>query len=378
MTETQLMDDEFEIPLDPTLAEAPLGEDYSVADSETRRLAANFRMLVESSEVEWKIQYKLIRRLGTGGQGEVFLGDRCGSFGVTFRMAIKFFRTSGYANASDYTEEMQRQARVAMSLARTQQDHLLDMYNFVEFNGVHALTMEWVDGFDLRQLLNPWTLDQVKQHVNQERWDYLNDVLVTRTASQLRLKPGVAISILRECLTGVGALHRQGVVHADLKPANVMLKRTGNCKIIDFGSAFRINERSRRPTWTPRYAAPEVILGGVHTPQSDLCSLGYMLFEMLSGQYPFVDADDGNELMQAKRDLPKQLGRYLPDDILKNSTLIHLLQRLIAPDPADRYGSAEEANFGKNGASDFQRQLVRGNLSSEYENEIRHWLEEIR
>ena len=76
--------------------------------------------------------------------------------------------------------------------------------------------------------------------------------------------------------------------------------------------------------------------------------------------------------------LPDQLDRYLPPDILQNSILVHLLRKLIAANPEDRFQTAEEADLDDKGAANFQRQLVKGNLSSEYENEIRHWLEEIR
>jgi len=365
--------------LDPTQPDDGAGKDgYVVVDAATRALASQYRTLVESDAVDWNVSYKLIKQIGTGGQGDVFLADRSGSFGVTFQVAIKFFRTSGYSSATEYQDEMHRQARVAMSLARIQQDHLLDIYNVVDFGGVHALTMEWVDGFDLRHLLTANSYDGVRRRVGRDQWAYLNDVIITATPGQPRLKPGIAIAILRECLAGVGALHRKGVVHADLKPANVMVKRTGNCKLIDFGSAFRMTERSRRPTWTPRYAAPEVLLGEEHMPIADLASLGYVLFEMLTGIYPFSEADDGNELVEAKRQLPDRLEEFLPPEVLDNGTLVHLLHKLIAPNPADRFQSAEDADLDENGAADFQRQLVKGDLSSEYENEIRLWLKELK
>jgi serine/threonine-protein kinase len=266
---------------------------------------------------------------------------------------------------------------VAVVLASVQQDHLLDIFNVVELKGIHVLAMEWVDGFDLRYLLTPKTLDEVRAGMDPQRWQYVNDVIITRTASQLRLKPGVATAILRECLSGVAAMHRSDLVHGDLKPANIMVKRTGNCKIVDFGSAFSIQEPTTRPLWTPRYAAVEVLEGGAHTPASDLASLGYVLYEMLSGQFPFPDASDGPELVQAKRRLAEQLPDHLPADVGQNSHLIALLQGLIAPDPADRFATAEAAELAPNGAAAFHRELIRGNLASEYENEIRLWISEL-
>ncbi len=85
-------------------------------------------------------------------------------------------------------------------------------------------------------------LERVRQRVSNRRWDYINNVIVTAGGSQPRLKPGIAIAILRECLAALAALHREGIVHGDLKPSNIMLKRTGNAKIIDIGSAFDLDD----------------------------------------------------------------------------------------------------------------------------------------
>lgn len=363
--------------VDPTVPEPMPGADYPKTDSNTRNLAQTYRELVESSEVTWAVTYRLLRKLGSGGQGDVFLADRRGSFNSSFRVAIKFFRTTGFASADDYFAEMRRLSEIAVALSHLQQDHVVDVYNVVEFQQVHALSMEWVNGFDLRYLLTPTTLERFAAKVPRKRLEYVNDVIVTRTAGQLRLKPGVAIAILRECLAGLAAVHRRGIVHADIKPANVMVKRTGNCKLIDFGSAFLTGAGDHRPTWTPRYAAVEVLQGERHTPASDLASLGYVLYEALSGTYPFAAADNHDELIAAKRDLAERLEHYLPPDVASNSTLLSLLRGLISPDPAQRFVSAEQADLHTNGAAEIHRQLIRSNLASEYENDIRLWLEEL-
>jgi eukaryotic-like serine/threonine-protein kinase len=82
----------------------------------------------------------------------------------------------------------------------------------------------------------------------------------------------VAIAIVQECLAALAALHREGIVHGDLKPSTIMLKKTGNAKIIDLGSACSVDyARGHRP-FTPRYAPPEVLTGEGCTPFSDLAS----------------------------------------------------------------------------------------------------------
>ena len=363
--------------LDPTEHVHTPTATYDPHFAEGLQLTQHYRDLVSRDDVAWEVSYRLLRKLGSGGQGIVYLADREGAFDVSFRLALKFFRPDRYRSVADYRTDMSRLARLAMKLSRLQQDHLHDVYNVVENKGVMIQAMEWVDGYDLRRLLTPQTLDQVRDSVDSDRWDYVNDVIVTRTSEQLRLKPGIAISILRECLVGVGALHREGLIHADLKPANIMLKRTGNTKIIDFGSAFLVDDRPPHSTWTPRYAAIEVQQGACPTPASDLASLGYVLFEMLSGQYPFSGVHSEEELIAAKRLLPKQLPFLLPEDVARNSTLLNLLAKLIAAKPEDRFASAEDADLSEYGAAAFERELVKGDLSSEYQNEIRLWLVEL-
>ena len=87
-------------------------------------------------------------------------------------------------------------------------------------------------------------------------------MIVTAGPVQPRLKPGIAIAIVRDCLAALAALHREGIVHGDMKPSNIMLKRTGNAKIVDIGSAFEMGNPPARRTCTPTYAAPEVLEGG--------------------------------------------------------------------------------------------------------------------
>ncbi len=240
------------------------------------------------------------------------------------------------------------------------------------------LSMEWIDGYDLRRVLCNETLARIEHRVSVRRWEYMNRVLVTEGIEQPRLKAGVAMAIVRDCLAGLAALHREGVVHGDVKPANIMLKRTGSSKLIDIGSAFEIDDPPPTRTCTPRYAAPEVLEGGEATYRSDLASLGYCLIEMLAGRPLFTGRSDYKDLLEAKRMLPQQLESVLPEEVTCNELLMNFCKGLIAPDPMRRFPSAEDADLVDNGAAAFQRQLVMGDLSVEYTNEIRLWVEEIK
>ena len=349
-----------------------VGVGEGVLDHELNR---TFDRLVTSEEVSWSLRYQMIRPLGHGGQGVVYLTDRLGSYNAHFRLALKFFRPSAYPTVEEYQGDMARMALVAARLSRLQHDNLVDVYNVMAMDGVEVQTMEWVDGIDARRLLSPQTMEDLKGKIDDQRWEYINDVVATAGPEQLRLKPGTAINIARECLSGLAALHRAEIVHADVKPANLMLKRTGAVKLIDMGSAFTRDAPARRQAWTPRYAATEVTAGETPTPASDLASLGYVLVEMLTGRLPFQDVRDAPGLQQAKERLPHQLDEVLPSDC--DASLKEFIRRLIAADPADRYPTAEDADMGEYGAASFQRLLVMGNLASEYTNELRLWLEEI-
>ncbi len=340
-------------------------------------LLRRYEAVISDQRMSWTEHLHLTRRLGAGGQGVVYLSERRGTDSFTLPVALKIFSPDRYDDARGYDEGMARIAQVAARVAQIQQDNLLDVHNFVERNRIRIMEMEWVDGYDLSQLLTLGMLDRTRQRVSNRRWDYLNNVIVTRGELQPRLKPGIAISVVRECLAGLAALHREGIVHGDLKPSNIMLKRTGNAKIVDIGSAFVIANMPPHRTCTPSYAAPEVLEGADCSPRSDLASLGYVLIEILAGRPPFAGINTLRELLEAKRFLAQRLGQFLPQEVVCNELLMNFCRGMIAPDPMRRFPSAEAADLVKEGAASFHRQLIKGDLASEYENEIRLWLEEL-
>jgi len=327
--------------------------------------------------MSWTDHHRLLRLLGSGGQGVVYLSERRGTDNFTLPVAVKIFSPLHYEDDRSYDEAMGRIAAVSARVAQIQQDNLLDVHNFVERNRIRLMEMEWVDGYDLDRLLTHEMLERTRDRVSNRRWEYLNNVIVTGGRLHPRLKPGIAIAVLRECLAALAALHRENIVHGDVKPSNIMLKRTGNAKIIDIGSAFELAHAPARRSCTPTYAAPEVLDGGDASPRSDLCSLGYVLIEMLSGEPPFVGQTTLSELLAAKRIIVQKMHERLPREIVCNELLMNLIRSLVAPDPMLRFPSAEAADFVKEGAANFHRQLVKGDLASEYENELRLWLEEL-
>jgi serine/threonine-protein kinase len=118
--------------------------------------------------------------------------------------------------------------------------------------------------------------------------------------------------------------------------------------------------------------------GGEASSRSDLASLGYCLLEVLAGKPLFTGLTGYKDLLAAKRMLPQMLETLLPEEVTCNELLMTFCRGLVAPDPMRRFPSAEEADLVDNGAAAFQRQLVRGDLSVEYTNEIRLFIEEIK
>ena len=340
-------------------------------------LLSRYGEIVEGGRLNWTEYHHLTRRLGAGGQGVVFLTTRRGSDGFTLPVALKIFSPERYDSEPLYDEAMARIAKVSARVAQIQHDNLLDVQNFVEQRRIRVMEMEWIDGYDLSRLLAPELLARTRASVSDERWRYLNNVIVTAGPQQSRLKPGVAIAIVRECLAALAALHRDGIVHGDIKSSNIMVKRTGNAKIIDIGSALALDDIPPNRTCTPSYAAPEVLEGRENTPRSDLASLGYVLIEMLSGQPPFAGLQSYRDLLEAKRSLVHRLPQLLPSEVACNELLMNFCRGMIAADPTRRFLSAEDADLVKEGAASFHRQLIVGGLASEYENEIRAWLEEL-
>ena len=342
------------------------------------KLIASYEKLSRDHKVSWTGHHHMLRMLGRGGQGEVYLTEYRGTDGFTVPVAMKVFSPERFAGAAAYNEAMRRVAAIASKVAMIQHDNLLDVQNFFERNRIRIMMMEWVDGYDLRKLMSPHSLSMLDGRVDPARWDYINEVILTFGETQSRFKAGVAVAIVREVLAALAALHREGIVHGDIKPANIMLKRSGHTKLIDMGSAIEMANPPRERECTPLYAAPEVLENRLATPRSDIASTGYVLVEMLSGTNPFSPDAKLKELLAAKRTLPNRLEELLPEEVLVNELLMKFIHQMISPDPNHRYPDGEAAEHLEGGAAEFHRQLILGDMATEYNHDIRVWLEELR
>ena len=352
--------------------------DHAVGDGDFEDLTRSYERLTDQQKISWTGHHHMLKLLGRGGQGVVYLTEHRGTDGFTVPVAMKLFSPERYACVESYAEAMGRVASIASRVALIQHDHLIDVQNFFERNRIRIMMMEWVDGFDLRELMDNHLLRALHNQVKPDRWQYINEVITTEGVQQTRFKPGIAVAIVRDALAALAALHREGIVHGDIKPANIMLKRSGHAKLIDMGSAMDFRDPPNERECTPMYAPPEVLKKRMVSPQSDLASLGYVLVELLSGMNPFGRQRSLRELLAFKNDLPSRLDQILPDEVLRNELLMNFLNGLIAPDPKLRFVDAEAAEHVEKGAAAFHRQLVLGDMATEYDNDIRVWLEELR
>ena len=351
-------------------------EDAANAEA-SAELVRTYHDIIHREKLSWTTHLHLKRVLGSGGQGIVYLTERRGADEFTLPVALKIFSPEHYAHKDLYARDMLRIGQVSTKVARIQHDNLLQVHNFLERDYIRMMVMEWVEGYDLRALLTPRMLLRFRERASQKRWDELNQVLVTQGPLQPMFKPGVAVAIVRASLEALAALHRIGIVHGDIKPANIMLKRSGHAKIIDIGSAFDIERPPVRRACTPAYAALEVLEGEGNSPLSDLASLGYVLVELLAGQPLFSQANNLKELIELKKNLEQRLPTLLPETVVSNELLTDFIRGLIAAEPLDRFPTAEDAQLVDKGAAAFHRQLVKGDMASEYENDIRIWIEEL-
>jgi eukaryotic-like serine/threonine-protein kinase len=353
-----------------------IGGDASVYGNP--ELMARYQTLLDDRKLQWMTYHKLERILGSGGQGVVFFSTRLGADGFALPVAMKVFSPERFGSQAGYDDAMSRIGGVASSVARIQHEGVLSVLDFIDRNRIRILIMEWIDGYDLRDLLRLERMARIRSRLSQRRWDYINNVVVTAGPAHARFKAGVAVAIVRDCLAGLAALHREDIVHGDIKTSNIMIKRTGHAKLIDIGSAFVMGNQPQVFTCTPAYAAPEVLENAPVSPRSDLASLGYVLVELLSGQPCFSETDSLRALLEQKRSLPNRLHEIFPQEVSCNGLLMNFCRGLIAPDPSRRFPSAEAAELLHEGAASFHRQLVFSDLASEYDNDIRVWIEELK
>ena len=254
-------------------------------------------------------RYEVLEEVGEGGMGVVY---RAFDRELGEQVAVKTLRPELLQDPT-LIERFKSEIRLARHIT---DKHVVRTHDFGERDGVCYLTMEYVEGLTVRELLD--------------------------TRGKLGVGPTLAIA--SQLAQSLQAAHDQGVIHRDIKPQNLLLDREGGLKVMDFGIA-RLAGGSSGLTevgmaiGTPDYMSPEQMLGETVTEASDLYSMGVVLFECLTGRLPFV-ASSPMAL------IAKTLHGEPPDPVSLNPEiappLAALVLRLLAKQPAQRPTGAAE------------------------------------
>ncbi|MGD2245635.1 MAG: protein kinase [Candidatus Aminicenantes bacterium] len=253
-------------------------------------------------------RYQIIEELGKGGMGKVY---RVFDQKLNEEVALKLIKPDIAADKKTI-ERFKNELKLARKIRHKT---VGSMYELLEDNGVHFITMEYVSGQDLKGLI--------------------------RQTGQLTV--GKAIFIAKQICDGLSEAHSLGVVHRDLKPNNIMIDRGGNAIIMDFGIARAVKGKGITGAGvaigTPQYMSPEQVEGKDVDLRSDIYSLGIILYEMLTDRLPFEGDTPITVGVKQKTEMPKdpkEFNARIPDDLNR------LILKCLEKERENRYQSAVE------------------------------------
>jgi len=252
-------------------------------------------------------RYRVLNRLGSGGMADVYCAEDT-HLGRQVALKVLYRR---FAQDAEFVERFKREAQSAAGLTHP---NVVNVFDRGEHDGTYYIAMEYLPGRTLKEVVGErGVLDQ-------------ESVI------------DIGIQILR----AASFAHRRGVVHRDLKPHNVMLDDGGNAKVTDFGIARAgASEMTEAGSimGTAQYLSPEQAQGQLATPQSDLYSVGIILYELLTGRLPF-DGDSAVAIaVQHLNDPPTPISSLRPDVAPELEAAV---MRALAKDPAARWADADE------------------------------------
>ncbi len=262
--------------------------------------------------------YKILQKLGAGGQGAIYKAVDT-KLGRT--VVIKILPPELTVKQSS-RKRFEREARLASAL-----DHpnICTIFDLDEAEGLHFIAMQYVEGRNLRQLVG---------------------------GRPLELKSALLIAI--QVTDALAAAHARGIIHRDIKSGNVMVTDSGQVKVLDFGLAKLLDDAEARtsgihqteltevgvPYGTATYAAPEQARGERVDARADIFSTGVLLYEMLTGTWPFRGKSTIDVRHAVIHDAPKPLTEARPGRA--SPRLQQILDRALAKDPRERYQKIQD------------------------------------
>jgi serine/threonine-protein kinase len=259
-------------------------------------------------------RYRIIRKLGAGGMANVYLAE---DQELGRQVAIKIL-DGRHAADNSFIERFRREAKNAAGLSHP---NIVSIYDRGEAEGTYYIAMEYLSGRSLKELI------------------------VSRGPTPIK----IAVDYTRQILAALAFAHRNGIVHRDIKPHNVVVDPDGRLKVTDFGiarsGASQMTEVGSI-IGTAQYLSPEQARGAPVDQRSDVYSVGIVLYEMLTGRVPFTGDTPLEIAMKHLSEVPEPPSEKRPD---VPEDLDYIVLRALAKDPEERYQTAEDmsADLGR-------------------------------
>ncbi len=259
-------------------------------------------------------RYRLLNQQGSGGMAVIY---RATDLALGRTVAVKILRPS-LTSDPEFLKRFRQEAR---NVANLSHPNIVTVHDVGQHGSTHYIVMEYIDGEDLKRQIRasaPFTIDR-------------------------------SLNIAIQICAGVGYAHRAELVHADVKPQNVLVTQDDHVKVTDFGIAQALSASATQPqeqperqrvVWgSPHYFAPEQAQGEPPTPASDVYAIGIVLFEMLTGRLPFVGTDQQELAMAHIRETPPNASDFNPNVPVH---VDRILQKSMSKEPEARYRDAEQ------------------------------------
>ena len=265
--------------------------------------------MANNSDTVLKNRYRLLSQQGSGGMAVIYKAQ---DLELSRIVAVKILRPSLTADPTFLT----RFKNEAKSVANLQHPNIVTIYDVGSDGPTQFIVMEFVDGTDLKKII--------------------------KTEGILTVDRALKIAI--QICAGIGFAHRAQLVHADVKPQNILVTRGDVVKVTDFGIAQAFSDtqppEKQQVVWgSPHYFAPEQAKGDKPTPASDVYSIGIVMFEMLTGRLPYVGGDQQQLALAHIRDRVPMVTEFNPS---VPDALAQIVYKVMSKEPGMRYRTADQ------------------------------------